>query len=178
MCSGFAWLPKCEAMTCLMLGRRLDWDPEQRAQKKEGRLQGLRQSRFLLRKEAQCAQDWDVLWFVGYIKENPGNSSIIRTVYLLRGVKTKQREPSLSSFLSFRWIWFRDQGRSLPSSRFHFFFRREYSNSAIFLCLAHYSSSISKFARKQIVESNKQFLFVIAVSFVYNFHIISIVTFG
>lgn len=98
-----------------MLGRRLDWDPEQRAQKKEGRLQGLRQSRFLLRKEAQCAQDWDVLWFVGYIKENPGNSSIIRTVYLLRGVKTKQREPSLSSFLSFRWIWFRDQDLAVSS---------------------------------------------------------------
>lgn len=63
-CSGFAWPPKCEAMTCLMLGRRLDWDPEQRAQKKEGRLQGLRQSRFLLRKEVRHCRRLD--WIINF----------------------------------------------------------------------------------------------------------------
>ena len=49
--SGFTWPPKYEVTTRLTLGERLDWDPEWRAQKKKGWLQGPRQPRFLLRKE-------------------------------------------------------------------------------------------------------------------------------
>ena len=49
--SGFASSPKCEVTTRLTFGKRLDWEPGWRAQKKEGWLQGLTQARFLFRKE-------------------------------------------------------------------------------------------------------------------------------